>query len=110
VKLIVNVKFNSAKAWVVPEKKNDLLLKHEQGHFDIAYVSGLEFRRRVQNTNIPFNNIRGEINRIYMNILKEFALLQKQYDDETDHYKNQEGQEKWNKKIDEMILSLYQYW
>ena len=42
--------------------------------------------------------------------MKEYGAMQKQYDRETHHYCIEEEQERWNKKIEEMIIDYHEYW
>jgi len=107
IKYIVNCKFNKLLSWV--RVKNDYILNHEQGHFDIA-----EAHARLLFKNLgeyKFNNrtANEDVNRIYSETMKEHVNMQKQYDLSTNHSLDSVEQENWNKKIAAKLNDLAEY-
>ena len=83
-----------------------LLLKHEQGHFDINEVVARRFRKYFSNVNIDDEkNIGIAEEKIYPQLL----TLDSIYDAETNHGVDLEIQQKWNVKIQRMLDSLKDY-
>jgi predicted secreted Zn-dependent protease len=103
----IKCKFNKLLSW--GRVRNDYILNHEQGHFDIA-----EAHARLLNKNLlayVFNSktINDDINRIYNATMKEHVGMQKQYDLLTNHSLDTAEQEKWDKKISAMLSDLQKY-
>lgn len=106
--LTVTCTLNPKTSWV--KWKDDLLLEHEQGHYLIGWISALTFKQRVLEANLAINgNLSTEIQKIYKETMREFALWQRIYDEETEHYLDQEMQDKWNEKIKSTLDSLKCY-
>lgn len=106
----VNTVLNKNKAWAQHDSVDDELLKHEQGHLDIAYIAGLDFKRRALQRTFSSKNYQNEIKDLYKLVMGEYMIMQRRYDKETEHYLNDRYQRIWNAKIDKMILELYKYW
>lgn len=79
--------------------KDDWILAHEQGHFDLAEIFARRLFRAFQGYRFHPKTFRQDLNRIYERILKEKDETQEAYDRETDHSRNREQQEAWLKKI-----------
>lgn len=96
-------------SWVKENQKNDLILKHEQGHFDINEIFARKFRKALKEKKVNKGTINSEFRGMqseYFNLLnKEQAL----YDSETDHSTNTEKQLEWDKKISSELKELEQY-
>ena len=90
--------FEKKTSW---KKKNvdNLLLQHEQGHFDIGQL----FARKLKKTFTSYKPIRETIDKDLKNIFdeinKERALMDSQYDKETNFSRNKENQRLWADKI-----------
>jgi hypothetical protein len=88
----------------VPERswgrhKDDWILAHEQGHFDLAEIYARRLYRAFQQYRFNAKTFRQDLNRLYEHIMKEKDDAQRAYDRETDHSRNREEQEAWLKKI-----------
>ncbi|CAD8071679.1 unnamed protein product [Paramecium sonneborni] len=106
IKLSVKCKFLE-KSWA-KSKKDELLLEHETGHYLIGCLSALEFKKKVESSDVTkSNNHQQQIRNIFRQNLKEFLEIEKDYDDETNHFKDVEKQKMWNKKLKEQLL-LYE--
>ncbi|KAF6250002.1 MAG: hypothetical protein DSN69_01225, partial [Nitrosopumilus sp. YT1] len=103
------------ESWVRPSKTNDDLLKHEQGHFDIAQIHAQEFKVGYEGKDFACpsgvyddDKIINEIDGFWLQIEDDFHAMQKTYDIETDHHEDIEAQAEWNKKI-KSLLSTEEY-
>ena len=83
-------------SWSKPEKQTNILLKHEQGHFDLALICQREIMRQINGTIFFKADFKEKIPTIFSTILKKYQLLESKYDEETNHSKNQAAQDTWN--------------
>jgi len=90
--------FYPYKSWYKPEVCNDLILSHEQLHFDISELYARKFRDILRKKRFT-KNIKAEVREIYKQVLKELAMFQDRYDEETNYSRNSEKQLLWNKKV-----------
>lgn len=107
VKIINN--FWKTKSWVKKSYMNDtILLKHEQGHFDISEIYARRLIKKLASVYLPPDYLK-ELIRISDD---NYALIQQahlNYDKATDHGSNRFMQEIWNRKIQEELEELIQY-
>lgn len=99
--------FDMSRSWV--KDKRDVLLQHEQTHFDIAELWSRMFKQRLQGKTFPFKNFQSILSRMHGEIQKEGRAMQAQYDKETGHSINEKAQAKWTKKIDADLKSLSEF-
>lgn len=95
--------FLRSDSWVKSNKKSVRLLKHEQGHFRIGRICAREIETTINTTAFSTDNYHREIDAIYWKIIRKYKEIDKLYDQETDHYKNQAEQSRWNKKLDDLL-------
>lgn len=107
--------FDENLSWWNDEPNNRLLLKHEQGHFDLVELRARELNA---NKNIVIDEIMGRgdtpeeamtdlqqrINAHLSKIHSEINEQGKIYDNETDYHRNKHQQRVWNRKIDKALL------
>ncbi len=98
--------FDPKQSWVSKDflKKSDdamsvHLLKHEQGHYDIARTIAKDLDRSINNFAYDKYKFRYQSDSIFRSYLKKESELQDLYDKETNHSKVPEEQAKWNEKI-----------
>lgn len=85
------------ESWANRKKElSDDLLKHEQGHFDIALICGAELQKRLDDTTFTLKTCRAVSSRMYQEAYAKLRKMQFDYDRETNHSKNSEEQAKWN--------------
>lgn len=94
----VSAFFYPNESWYKPEVCDDLILSHEQLHFDIAELFARKMRDKLNRTSFS-DNVKEEIRDIYADILKELEEFQDLYDWETSFSRNAEKQLEWNEKI-----------
>ena len=94
----VSTYFYPNKSWYKPELCDDVILGHEQLHFDISELFARKLRERLKNTRFT-KNVKTEIKTIYKDVLEELSDFQDNYDEETNYSRNHEQQLIWNEKI-----------
>ncbi len=98
----VSAFFYPNESWYKPDICDDLILSHEQLHFDIAELFAQKMRDKLERTSFS-DNVKEEIRKIYSDILKELRDFQELYDWETNFSRNREKQLEWNKKINKQL-------
>jgi hypothetical protein len=96
--------FVKSKSWTKSQHTTDYILKHEQGHFDLARVGVQLLKKYVEQQKFTKNNYNRLLEAAYEKAWNEYIQLQEDYDDKTNHSINQEAQKKWNKKIEQLLL------
>lgn len=91
------------KSWVKQEQKSDELLRHEQGHFNIALLAEAEFKKTVHSTTLLESNCRATIDSIFETVMSKYGAMELLYDEETNHMLKRKKQMQWNKKLSEML-------
>lgn len=85
-------------SWSIYEKEKEIVLKHEQFHFEITELFARKFRKALAEYEIG-RSVRNDVTRIYENLEKERIAMQLLYDEETEHSINKEAQLAWETKI-----------
>ena len=94
----VNTFFYPDQSWYRPAMCDDLVLSHENLHFDITELFARKMRKEMAQTRFT-ENVREEIKAIYTRIIKELAAFQQRYDSETDFSRDRAAQLEWNREI-----------
>ncbi len=90
--------FYPDKSWYQPDVANEIILSHEQLHFDISELFARKMRQRIGAFSFT-KKVKDEVKTIYAEILREMRDFQKRYDEETNFSRDVEAQVRWNKKI-----------
>lgn len=98
VDFTVRTYFYPEKSWHIPEMCNEVILSHEQLHFDIAELFARKMRRQLTDTDFT-RDIKAEVREIYKQINLELREFQNRYDQETDFSRNVAQQKAWNATI-----------
>lgn len=93
----IDCRFDKKKSWGLV--KNDWILQHEQGHFDIAEIFARKLNELTAEYKFNRNTFKSDLDQIYKSVVAEKEIYQQQYDDETDYSRNKSKQEDWLKKI-----------
>jgi len=101
---IITCSFSKSKSWGL--HKNDYILAHEQGHFDIAEIFARELYRKLKEYSFDKRSYQTDLRKIYEDITKAKEAMQNQYDLETNHSINKEKQAEWLEKISRELKSL----
>ncbi len=108
-RIVININscFVKSKSWVVPKYKNNLLLQHEQLHFDIAELIRRKMVKAITDADLTLENAEIVINSILRKFWSEdYKRMQEQYDRESNFSRFIRKQIEWNKTIAEE-LELY---
>jgi hypothetical protein len=97
----IQSRFSKTRSW--GRYKDDYVLSHEQGHFDIAEIFARKLNKEMSEYHFNKRSYQEDLNKIYNVILDEKAKMQGDYDDETNHSINKVKQAEWLKKISEML-------
>ena len=112
----IQASFTPKNSWVKLGKETAYLLKHEQGHFDIAEIRAREltkimsrrFQNRLLSTNYssldeaekePQKIIENTVKKEIKKIEKTLTISHKSYDKDTNHGKIRQMQEKYNERF-----------
>ncbi|RYD59384.1 MAG: DUF922 domain-containing protein [Sphingobacteriales bacterium] len=93
----IHVIFDTSRSWVKQGKGiNEALLKHEQGHYDIAKLCGRDLKFRFAALVLYKYDYEQKVKRKFDDVFQKYVDIQQLYDDESNHGLNEEGQQKWN--------------
>lgn len=106
-KFHIHCMFVKNKSW--GRVKNDYILQHEQGHFDIAEIYARKLNKILKSYKPQGNNPGKDVSKIYENIMQGYNEEQDLYDKETEFSKNHSKQEEWLRKIDGGLTELQDY-
>lgn len=104
----VNSNFYPYSSWFVPEHASDYILRHEQTHFDISELHARIFRKRLAETEFSMNP-KEKLDDMYAVIEEERRVMQKRYDNDTDHSQIPAAEERWVAWVTEQ-LEAYARW
>ncbi|OQY93737.1 MAG: hypothetical protein B6D37_10650, partial [Sphingobacteriales bacterium UTBCD1] len=96
--------FSKNRSWV--RARNDHVLLHEQGHFDITEIFARKLYKALREYIFNVNTVDKDIDKIYDAVLNEKDEMQNLYDHETDFSRNKEKQLEWSSKIEKMLDEL----
>jgi len=103
----IKCRFDKTKSWV--RIKNDLVLGHEQGHFDIAEIHARKLNKALKEYKFNSRTVNNDVNRIYENVMKQHHSFQSEYDQATDFSRKVDKQTEWLAKIEKDLKSLDDY-
>lgn len=103
----IRCRFNKQKSWVT--RKNDYILNHEQGHFDITEIHARILKKELVEYRFNGKTVNKDINNIYSDVMKRHVSTQQEYDLETNHSIDSTKQKVWDNKIDS-LLNRYKKW
>ena len=101
----ITCNFDKSKSW--GRIKNDHILAHEQGHFDITEIHARKLYRNLKEYRFRQATVSKDIHEIYQKVVTDLQQMQNEYDRETDHSRNFFQQKNWLVKI-ENGLTYYQ--
>lgn len=98
---------NTGRSWRKPSLHTGdaYAIKHEQVHFDITEIFARKIRKELIENPV---NEQG-VEKIYFDNSKACREFQQLYDTETRHSLDKKNQDRWNKKISRLLLSLDNY-
>lgn len=105
---IIEARFYPEKSWCKKEYIDNIILAHEQLHFDITELHARKLRKQIDKANFSVN-IKKEISKLHANINKQLKAFQNKYDSESDFSRNVETQKKWQIFVKQELNKLYKY-
>lgn len=100
----ITCSFSKTRSWGL--HRNDYILSHEQGHFDIAEIFARKLHKKMSEYVFNKNSFKEDLKNLYINLTAEKDAFQNKYDEETNHSINKEKQTEWLKKIEETLNEL----
>lgn len=107
LKYNIKCRFDQNLSW--GRIKNDYILAHEQGHFDIAEIHARKLHKLLRTYKFNSRTVSKDVNRIYETVMKEHHAFQSQYDQETNYSRDPAQQNAWKDKIEEALKDLVEY-
>jgi len=98
LQITVTSLFYPDKSWYKPHLCDDVVLSHEQLHFDITELFARKFRERLKTVKND-KNIKKKVRAIFVEVNKELNAFQNKYDRETNFSRNLEQQVIWNNEV-----------
>ncbi|MFI5154084.1 MAG: DUF922 domain-containing protein [Chitinophagales bacterium] len=99
----IHCRFDKSSSW--GRVKNDYVLSHEQGHFDIAEIFARKLNEALRKYRPESQNIPKDVNKIYQDMMKKYYERQDEYDKETNFSMDKKKQEEWLKIIDDELTA-----
>ena len=94
--------FVPSKSWAHSDHKTDLVLMHEQSHFDIAELFARRFRKLISDKILDAKTLQKH----YTNIYEAYKDFQQDYETVTNHGRIREKQLEYSEKINQEIEKL----
>jgi predicted AlkP superfamily phosphohydrolase/phosphomutase len=99
----IHCRFDKSSSW--GRVKNDYVLSHEQGHFDIAEIFARKLNEALGKYRPESQNIPKDVNKIYQDMMKKYYERQDEYDKETNFSMDKKKQEEWLKIIENELTA-----
>ena len=103
--LIFKLELDRDKSWIKHESESAFLLKHEQGHFDIARLCLLEMKQSFDTAAFYKADYKTKPQTLFNAILAKYNALSETYDAETNHSKKQDIQKQWDLRLSRLLAS-----
>lgn len=103
----IECKFSKKQSW--GRVKNDYILSHEQGHFDIAEIFARKLYKELSEYKFKKRSFQNDIQKIYNKIMDEKEIYQNKYDNQTDFSRNKKQQAEWLETINEELEKTSAY-
>ena len=95
----ISTHFYPNESWYKPDLCDDVILSHEQLHFDISELFARKLRKGFSEATFTHENVKQKIKALYKRNNRELNDFQNQYDTETNFSREREQQLIWNEKI-----------
>lgn len=106
----INVCFFRGESWYKKDQENNVLLQHEQLHFDIAEMHRRLIVKELVQANLTKNNYKAKLEEIIERVwYRDYKLSQKKYDEETGYSRMFKPQINWNKYVSQQLRNLEEY-
>lgn len=109
LKFNIETIFDPSKSWK-KEGVDKYILNHEQVHFDITEYHARIFRKKLKTRRYKsYDTIEKKITDLFNESFKTASEMQVLYDNQTNHSINRRKQDKWNKKVKNMLSETSSY-
>ena len=105
----VHALFDTKKSWSHKPHQSADLLKHEQGHFDIAEIYTRKFRQKIHDLKMKNKTLEQDLKVAHLAVMLECDNEQAAYDDETHWGLANPAQKKWDDKIAGRLKEFEKY-
>jgi hypothetical protein len=106
----LNVCFIKSESWSIKDQQNQILLLHEQLHFDIAELHRRKIVKEIMETEFTKKNYEEKLRSIVeKHWIEGYRRIQDLYDKETNYSRYFKGQINWNKAIEKQLKVLEDY-
>lgn len=99
--------FDQQKSWV--RIQNSQVLAHEQGHFDLSEIYARLLKKAMMQYRYDPATVSRDVQNIYQRMMQELQNRQNEYDQQTDHSRNEANQRKWLLTIEQELEELEKY-
>mgnify|MGYP006909075997 CR=1 FL=1 len=106
--ITVEAHFYPQQSWYLKGQVNNVVLAHEQLHFDITELYARKLRQEIEQAHFTLN-IKKELEVLRKQVDKALKQTQSRYDSECDFSRNPEAQKRWRVFIDEELAKLSSY-
>jgi Bacterial protein of unknown function (DUF922) len=100
----IRCRFDKEASWGFV--KNDYVLSHEQGHFDITEIYARKLNAALKKYVPDPASLRSDVNKIYQDMMKQYYDRQDEYDHQTNFSIDHAQQEVWLNKIRDELSEL----
>ena len=100
----IECRFETNRSWGMV--KNNWILNHEQGHFDIAEIYSRKLFKAISAYQFSKTTFQKDLDTIYKKLVDEKDQYQQLYDLETNYSRNKSEQEEWLIKIKNDLTAL----
>ena len=104
----ITANFYPGKSWYKPERVDEIVLAHEQLHFDITELNARKLKKKIAEYNFTLN-IKTELNRLVDAANKDLAIMQELYDSQSNYSMEIDGQKKWQVYVRNELEKLSSY-
>ncbi|MEO8405328.1 MAG: DUF922 domain-containing protein [Chitinophagaceae bacterium] len=103
----ITCSFSKTRSWGL--HKNEYILQHEQGHFDIAEIFARKLNMKMATYKFNKSTYKTDLQKIYDDVVNEKEETQNAYDKETDHSIKKDKQAEWLNRIEKMLKEYEGY-
>ncbi len=108
--VMINVCFIKNESWSKIDKRNNVLLQHEQLHFNIAELNRRMIVKNLLEATFTKENHRELLDEIVKEgWLKTYREMQDEYDAETNYSRNFSEQINWNRFVKQELKNYEEY-
>jgi predicted secreted Zn-dependent protease len=92
----ISITVSRAESWVIRGQQNAILLRHEQGHYDITALGAREIHDRIFALSATqCSTINSQAQQIEREVQRLITQTNTRYDNQTNHGSNAAAQQRW---------------